>query len=164
MSTTPLMALCRAAWLLALAVGTPAFAQVQVLALADRTVAAATGTLTRSGQNFCVVSTTPAALTLTFTNASGAAGDGQSWLAKNSSGASIAYLQYVSYADATGEVLVSRSVGGGNVFTVAAGKAAASSLLCGAGNLTKSVIPTSGRSPIGGPAYSDTVTITAAPL
>lgn len=161
-------------FLLVVSMGFPAIttAGIQVVGLIDRatsssgsgTAGAARSSAAGSSvvsDNFCVVSDTSGAVNLRFTNSSGAAGDGQSWFARNSAGLGMAYLQSVSNADGSMSVLLSQP--GNENFLVTAVRAVASSAQCGSGNVTKTVSPTSGQVPINGGVFSDTVTVVASP-
>lgn len=147
---------------------------VQIKGLSDRSMASAgamqgisaawrmqAGAPVRTSDNFCVVSDTRAAVALTFTNSHGASNDGQSWVARNPAGVPFDYLQFVSNADSTGDVQVSRP--GQSTFVLAAARTVSGSD-CGNGNVTKSVAPTSGHVPAGIGNFTDVVTLVASPI
>jgi hypothetical protein len=153
---------------LALTPGTSS-ADVQVTQLTDPTVTSTTGQVTDAEgftgpglvENFCVVSNDGRSVQLTMTSGFGPAGDGTSWLARNGSGTSLRYRVSLALADNSSPQLVSRT--GQNTYTVPAGRTVASSGLCGAGNVRRTVVQA--ETPAAGSGtYADTVTLVASPL
>lgn len=137
---------------------------VQIRGLSDRLVAAKpmrTLSSDRVSDSFCVTSDARAAVSLTFNSTHGAAGDGQSWVARNAAGVPFNYVQFVSNADASGELQVSRP--GQSIFVLPAGKSV-SAAECGSGNVTKSVMPTHGAAPAGAGNFTDVVTVVVSPI
>lgn len=151
--------------LMGLMAGTCTFAGiVQIRGLSDRLMAAKqvqTRSNDRVSDSFCVTSDARATVSLAFNSANGASGDGQSWVARNAAGTPFDYVQFVSNADSSGELQVSRP--GQSIFVLPAGKSV-SAAECGSGNVTKSVRPTHGAAPAGAGDFTDVVTVVVSPM
>lgn len=109
--------------------------------------------------SFCVVST-EGGVRLTFTNSAGTDPASRSWRAVNITGEKIRYRQYVTVAGDALPLLASDPAAAPIIVSTA--RAAKSAAGCGAGNVSKGIIPMDFT-----PAktlFRDTITLTVTPL